>query len=256
MAVWPVTGCAESHTQVAFAQPRAGSRLPPTPPTHTFIQVAMVAAVDDSSLLINAATGLFSGAIGAVLVAGQIAWRGEVARHRFQAETAMYRTLVAYRIRMVYEHTSTRGVCNEGLGSVSLDGREQLTRDILAHLPYLSTKTQKYIGTTLADLVGPETVDLISNRLGIPDSQLDPKAEEGRREVVEHRLRLDSAVRDGAYAYATAHGVLGLVCVSPNDRERHQSYVDRALTLIDDTAAAVAPNRGWYRYWRRRRLHR
>ncbi|MCC5580671.1 hypothetical protein IMZ11_34140 [Microtetraspora sp. AC03309] len=199
--------------------------------------------MDVWGVLIGAVSGLFSGAVGGVFASGQIAWRGEAAKHRFQAQAAVCETLAAYRVRLIHGHTYTGGVCNEGLGAASFHGREQLACAVLAKLPHLAPRARKRVHRHLLDLVGAATVELASKRIGVPESDFDQEAEVRREETVKHKLSLETGVRDGKYVEAATHGALGIVYVSPNDVEHHAAYFQAALDIIDKMMSEVSPRR-------------
>ena len=171
--------------------------------------------------------------------------------------------LETYKQRLSHQ-CGYRGVCVEGIGEqraadltiagtrawspgvASTLGREQLASSLLAGMQYQPTRKRRRLRQMLEVLIGAQTVDLMEQRLRVPDSDFDPEIEKARREVVERRLGRESAVRDGRYVYAAAHGSLGVVSISGNDAHNHPAYVASALEVIEAMSKLVRPDRPWW----------
>jgi len=194
--------------------------------------------VDVASLIVSAVVGLLAGSVGAMLMAGQVAWRTERGKKQFHSELALFDLLSEYRTNLEHDHTGDPDAHREGQGSASIDSREELTTGLLRHLPYLAPKTRQDLLRRLVQLVGPNTVDLMRKRLGVPRSVFDGNLESSRKFRVEYKFITGKGDQ----------GSLGVVGNSANDVERHDEHYDEAVIQLDAAIALVNPHRhGWPR---------
>lgn len=183
---------------------------------------------------------------------------------------SMYDALMTARQRLLHQ-CGYQGVCAEGVSEVqaatfterdaqrdgrvwlpgvaSAFGREQLAREVLEHLQRERGRRRRWLRAQLVALVGTETVELMESRLWVPAAEFIAEKERSRREVIEYKVDRMTAVAppDKRYEYVARYGLLGIASLSPNDVRRHPADIQAVIGVLDSMAAAVGPDRPWWK---------
>jgi hypothetical protein len=145
--------------------------------------------MDILSIVAGGVVGGVVGWLSSVYAAGPVARRQEAARRRVQAQDRLHEVVTSYlgRLRIVHDEPQLYPEGYADLGS-----REQFAGDVLALLPALPDRRAQRIRPALTSLVGSKTMELASQRDGVPNDALPPAEEEARRrKAAERHMGMD-----------------------------------------------------------------
>lgn len=113
------------------------------------------------------------GALGGVLVAGQIAWRSTRANDRYKAGTEIRAVLSEYRRTIEYTEDQLPNRSQYPADYVDLPGQYKLVRDALDPTAVLSPRKRRKLEAGLVQLVGPVTFGGAHRTVGVRTDAID-----------------------------------------------------------------------------------
>ncbi len=120
------------------------------------------------------------GALGGVLVAGQIAWRSTRASDRYKAGTEIRGVLSEYRRTIEYTQEQLPNRNSYPADYVDLPGQYKLVREALEPAVGLSKRTRRKLEGGLVQLVGPVTFHGAQRTVGVRPGSVDQEWEARR----------------------------------------------------------------------------
>lgn len=120
------------------------------------------------------------GALGGVLVAGQIAWRSTRANDRYRAGTEIRAVLSEYRRTVEYTQDQLPNRDHYPADYVDLPGQYKLVRDALGPAGVLSRRKRRKLEDGLVRLVGPVTFRGAQRTVGVRPDAVDHEWEARR----------------------------------------------------------------------------
>lgn len=191
--------------------------------------------MDALELILGAVTGVFGGAVGGVLTAGQISQRAELARERLDAQRTLREVIRRYRATIVFDHDQVYEVSHFSTDYSSITGQEEFAAAILSNVGALRRRPQLVLRAELLRLVGDLRFRLAAQRTWLPPERLDPERESKRQSLALHQIIHSGEER--------VDGLLPSILGSQNEPERHSELYRQALAALDVMLAAVGDER-------------
>lgn len=179
--------------------------------------------------------GLFGGAVGGVVAAGQIARRSAKAKDRYESMTTLRGVLSTYRARLAYERAEAASNSVYPKSYADPAGQEELTLAVLRELPHLNRRLAVTMCTGLQQLVGTVTLGFAEGRLYVPAARLDPDSEKQRL-----GLLLSKVLFDGE-SMAKSYGLLGELLRSQNAPEKRELDYEAAMAALASLLKEIRP---------------
>ena len=183
----------------------------------------------------GAVAGLFGGAVGGVLTAGQISRRSELAREQLGAERALRELIERYRATIVFDHNQVFEASKFSKDYASITGQEEFAIAVLAHVEPLGERTVQDLRSEVLELVGDLRLRLAEQRTWLPVEQLDPEREGKRQSLALYQIRHSGDER--------VYGLLPNLLKSQNDPNQHEVLYQATLASLDRMLNTLAKGR-------------
>jgi len=185
-------------------------------------------------IVVSVISGLFGGALGGVTTAGVIARRGERARTRYAATTAIRGALNSYRAQLVHDRGQLQILSHFTESFASIWGQEELAKSIVTQLPLLSRRRRRRIRRLLCLLVGELPLEFAERRAHVPTDSLDIEQEKQRQTV-----QLLKAIQAGQSD--RTGGLLNQLLKTESDIAANNVVFEQVLADIDKLGHLVRP---------------
>lgn len=194
--------------------------------------------MDLVNLVSSAVVGLFGGAAGGVLTAGEISRRSELARQRLTARRRLTELVNCYRATIRFDHDQLYETSRFSEDYGSIEGQEAFAVAILRALEPIDSRTAQRLRTELLALVGDLRFKLAEQRAWLPDERLDADRESKRQSLALYQILHAGDER--------VDGLLPQLLQTQNDPQRHQTLYESAVASLDRMLTVLGNgHRGW-----------
>jgi len=191
--------------------------------------------MDAVATAVSAVAGLFGGAVGGVLTAGQIALRGELARERVAAENALRARIQSYKATLVFDRGEVYRSSRFTEDYASIAGQDAFASSVLEVLYPLRRRPAEVLRSEVRLLIGDFRFASLLERVALPPERLHPDRERQRQALELHRIIHAGEER--------VLGVLPQLLATQNDPPTHENLYSQAVASLDRMLAAVSRNR-------------